>query len=123
VLIVCTDLIFSTKITGTAKAVGKAFGSARNLERLQHLLDDAPDGALVIVDLNAQGVDPLAAIALVKSAPRRLRVVAFLSHVQAELAAAARQAGADEVLARSAFSERLPAILTGGTSSSGRTPD
>jgi hypothetical protein len=38
-------------------------------------------------------------------------VVAFLSHVQAELAAGARQAGADEVMARSAFVNQLPALL------------
>lgn len=41
------------------------------------------------------------------------RVVAFGSHVDTELLDAARAAGVSEVLARSAFFRRLPAVITG----------
>ena len=108
ILIVCTDLFFGTKITGTCKAVGRAFAVARTLEKLGTLLEEEPAG-LVIVDLNVTAVDPLAAIRMAKG--KGLRVVAFLSHVQVELAAAAREAGADDVMARSGFSVRLPEIV------------
>jgi DNA-binding NarL/FixJ family response regulator len=111
IMVVCTDLIFSTKITGTAKALGQPCAVARTPEKLAELLANAPPEALLIVDLNAAGLDPLAAIQLAKAHAWPPRVVAFLSHVQADLAAAARQAGADQVLARSAFTERLPEIL------------
>jgi hypothetical protein len=40
------------------------------------------------------------------------RVVAFGSHVDTELLDAARAAGVDEVLPRSAFFRRLPEVLT-----------
>jgi hypothetical protein len=40
--------------------------------------------------------------------------IGFVSHVQTELIDAARQAGVDEVLARSAFTMRLPEILARG---------
>jgi hypothetical protein len=40
-----------------------------------------------------------------------LRIVAFLSHVQVELAAQARAAGCSEIMPRSAFTQNLAAIL------------
>jgi hypothetical protein len=40
--------------------------------------------------------------------------VGYVSHVQTELIEAARRAGVGEVLARSAFNERLPEILGRG---------
>ena len=43
-----------------------------------------------------------------------LRAIGFASHVHTELIAAARNAGADEVLPRSAFAGRLADILQAG---------
>jgi CheY-like chemotaxis protein len=110
-IILCTDLLFATKITGTAKALHQPFAVARSLEQLRQLVADAAPHPTLIVDLNITGVDPLAAIALAKSQPAAPVVIAFVSHVQADLAAAARQAGADRVLARSAFVHELPTLL------------
>jgi hypothetical protein len=42
-------------------------------------------------------------------------VVGFLSHVQKDLAVAARESGCDRVMARSAFTRDLPEILAGGS--------
>ena|ERR1035437_4291711 len=109
VIAVVTDLIFSTKITGTAKALGKSVSVARNLGRLSELLA-AEGAARVIVDLNATGVDVMEAVRVAKG--KGAHVVAYLSHVQVELAAEARAAGADEVMARSGFVERLPELLS-----------
>ncbi|HVS69637.1 MAG TPA: response regulator [Phycisphaerae bacterium] len=106
-----TDLIFSTKITGTAKALSVALVVVRSLEALQSRLDEGGPSPLVIIDLNAASVDPIAAIGLAKSHPSGPGVVAYLSHVQTELAAAARSAGADQVLPRSAFVAQLAALL------------
>ena len=111
-----TDLLFSTKITSTGQALGAPVKVARGADGLTTALDMAPatDGrnTLVIVDLNASG-DPLEAIRRMKARAAPPRVIAYVSHVQADLAAAAREAGADEVMPRSAFSMNLPAILTG----------
>jgi len=111
---VVTDLIFSTKITGTAKALQKPYAVARTLDKLTELLNAAPTDApsLVIIDLNSQGFDTIEAIRIAKSHPTNPRVVAFLSHVEVELAQQAREAGADQVMARSGFVNQLPSLLT-----------
>ena len=44
-------------------------------------------------------------------ASRKINLIAYLSHVQGELKQQAHAAGCDMVLARSAFSQNLPAIL------------
>ena len=113
VIAVVTDLIFSTRITGTAKALGRPYAVARNLEKLGELLDAATEPPLVIVDMNASGVDPAEAVRRSKSHSSSPRVVAFLSHVDVALAQAARSAGADQVMARSAFTAQLPQLLGG----------
>src|SRR5215212_5739059 len=58
---------------------------------------------------------PLELLRAVKSdgALRGVRTVGFLSHVQGDLALAAREAGCDRVMARSAFVENLPGVLSG----------
>ncbi|HVX85218.1 MAG TPA: response regulator [Phycisphaerae bacterium] len=106
-----TDLIFSTKITGTAKALSTPLVVARSLDTLKSRLDESPPSPLVIIDLNAANLDPIAAIHLAKSHPTAPRIVAYLSHVQTDLAAAAKSAGADQVLPRSAFVTQLPTLL------------
>ena len=114
-----TDLLFSTKITSTGQALSVPVTVARSVDALAAQLSAAgdADGRLIIVDLNASG-DPIAAIQQMKALPKPPRVIAYVSHVQADLAAAAKSAGADEVMPRSAFSMNLPNILRGATASS-----
>jgi CheY-like chemotaxis protein len=112
---VVTELIFSTKITGTGKVLNKPVLIARTLDRLREHLDTppAPDTKppLVIIDLNSTGLDIIEAIRQAKAHPTAPRVIAFLSHVEVELAQQAKAAGADQVLARSGFVNQLPHIL------------
>jgi len=71
---------------------------------------DANAPRLVLVDLNArQG--PLGAIERLKAAGNSLPVIAFLSHVQTELAERARAAGCQQVMPRSKFTAELAGIL------------
>jgi DNA-binding NarL/FixJ family response regulator len=65
---------------------------------------------LIIIDLNARS-GPIQVIERLRAANNGARVVAFLSHVQGELAAQARAAGCDQVLARSSFTQNLATIL------------
>jgi len=118
-LLHCADLIFSTRIRAEASAAGAAIGVARSLEVLRSRLESCgADGGpaasprLVIVDLDAP--DALEAVRAAAAAASRPRVVAFVSHVRGDLATAAREAGAHEVLARSAFVGRLPALVVEG---------
>jgi hypothetical protein len=50
-------------------------------------------------------------------APGRLVTIYFLSHVQADLARESREAACNVVMARSAFSQQLPQILSKHTAS------
>jgi len=96
------------KVAETAKQLGVDFKVATTGEALMSLLD--PPTKLVIIDLNARG-NPLATIEHLRATQKELRVVAFLSHVQTELAAMARIAGCTDILPRSLFTRNLAAIL------------
>jgi DNA-binding NarL/FixJ family response regulator len=104
------DLFFQMKLAETAKQLGLEVKVAANGEALLALLEPEPN--LVIVDLNASS-QPLQAIQRLRAAHANLRVVGFLSHVQRELAAQAQQAGCNEVMPRSSFTQNLAAILNG----------
>ena len=69
---------------------------------------------LVIFDLNSAKADPLNTVATLRSDPdlKAVPTMGFVSHVDTELIVAARQAGVDEVMARSAFAANLAKILT-----------
>jgi DNA-binding NarL/FixJ family response regulator len=104
------DLFFQAKIQETARMVGvelKCVGSGEAL--LEALQKDSP--AFVIVDLNARG-GAIDAIERLRAAGNQVSVVAFLSHVQIELAERARAAGCQQVMPRSQFTQNLAAILS-----------
>jgi DNA-binding NarL/FixJ family response regulator len=103
------DIFFQMKVAETAKHLGIEFKVATNTDALLGLLEPPPQ--LVIVDLNARS-QPIDAILKLRAASKDIRVVAFLSHVQRELAEQARNAGCDEVMPRSSFTQNLAEILT-----------
>ena len=112
ILAVVDDLFFIVKINDAAKRGGML---VEFLKSGQDLLDKAlaEPPALVIVDLNCTSARPLPLISSLKrdGAFKGVSVIAFVSHVQGELKMQAQDAGADMVLARSAFSINLPQIL------------
>lgn len=113
VLCVVDDLLFSVKISTAAKALGVDIYFERAADSvLPRIREKRPD--LVIFDLNSAKLRPLDAIAGIKADPalKEVRTLGFVSHVQTATIDAARQAGVDQILARSAFVERLGEILT-----------
>ncbi|MEJ2184302.1 MAG: hypothetical protein P8Z36_00015 [Gemmatimonadota bacterium] len=112
VLALVADLIFAARVRGAAPA-GVAVRTTSRAEQLKAAAAVAVPG-LILVDLSA-GDDPVGLIRWVRSEARLegVRVVAFGSHVDVERLSAARAAGADTVLARSAFVGRLPDLLAG----------
>ncbi len=108
--------MFRSKIKSAATQAGVdvAFAGSREAA-LSAMRANAP--ALLILDLNNPRTDPLGTIAAMKREPplAAIRTVGFVSHVDASAIDAARAAGVDEVLARSAFTLRLSAIISGGT--------
>jgi CheY-like chemotaxis protein len=115
-MIVCVldDLLFSVKISTAAKLLGTDVYFERTPGMaVARVKEKQP--TLVIFDLNSARLNPLGAIAELKADPatRGIRTLGFVSHVHGDVIDAARQAGVDEVLARSAFSARLADILQG----------
>ena len=114
VLAAVEDLLFRSKISETAQAVGVEAAFPRSPKKLLDELRASPPDLLVL-DLNSSRFEPLELLRIVESddALREVSTVGFLSHVQGDLALAAREAGCDRVMARSAFVENLPRIISG----------
>ena len=111
VLAVVEDLFFTVKINEAAKRAGLSVVFVKS-ER--DALDQAAEHpALIILDLNFAGVEPVALIRKLKADPalQKISLLGYVSHVQGELKREAQEAGCDMVLARSAFSQNLPQIL------------
>jgi DNA-binding NarL/FixJ family response regulator len=109
VIALMDDIFFQMKVAETARHLGIEFKVATDADALLGLLEPRPQ--LVIVDLNARN-QPIDAIVKLRAASKDIRVVAFLSHVQRELAEQARNAGCDEVMPRSSFTQNLAEILS-----------
>lgn len=117
ILYSAADLLWATRIKGTADALSIPCRPARSPEMLRARMADsdvrglivdldAPEVAFELVKLmrgegDAEGLDP----------EHRVRVVAFGPHVEVELFEKARKSGVDVVLARGAFDRRLAEIL------------
>jgi CheY-like chemotaxis protein len=115
VLAAVEDLLFKSKISETADQLGVEARFPRSPERLLGALRETPPDLLVL-DLNSTRFEPFELLRIVKSDSDLAHVptVGFLSHVQKDLAVAARASGCDRVVARSAFTRDLPQILAGG---------
>jgi CheY-like chemotaxis protein len=111
ILAVLEDLFFTVKINESAKRAGLPI---QFLKSETDVIENAKTNpALIILDLNFQGIDPLKLIARLKADTdtKTISLIGYLSHVQGELKMQAQEAGCDMVLARSAFSQNLPQIL------------
>jgi CheY-like chemotaxis protein len=113
-MIVCAieDLLFSIKISTAAKQLGVDIYFERMRDRVLPVIRDKQP-SLVIFDLNSSRLDPMTVIAAMKTDPqlKNVKTLGYVSHVDSDAITAARQAGIDHVLARSAFAAQLGAIL------------
>jgi DNA-binding NarL/FixJ family response regulator len=115
ILAAVDDFLFRSKIRAVAKHVGVDIAFAQTQDDILAQAR-ALKPSLAIFDLNNAKVDPVAAIAALKADPALsgVRAIGFASHVHTELIAAARKAGADDVMPRSAFAGNLAEILSSG---------
>jgi CheY-like chemotaxis protein len=107
-LLLSDDLIFTSRITGTARALGLSIRAVRTFESLLALAGQQQAGC-VIIDLAIPGL--VLADLFRQLGDQPPRVVAYGSHVDVERLRAARAAGCDPVLPRSQFVEVLTAEL------------
>ena len=113
-MIVCAieDLIFSIKISTAAKQLGVDIYFERLRDSVLPTIREKQP-SMVIFDLNSSRLDPMTVIAAMKADPQlqNVKTLGYVSHVDSDAIAAARNAGIDQVLARSAFTAQLGAIL------------
>jgi CheY-like chemotaxis protein len=117
VLAVLEDLFFTVKINEAAKRAGLPITFVKSEHDALEQAKLHP--ALIIMDINFQGIDPLNLIRKLKADEntKRINLIGYLSHVQGELKVQAQEAGCDMVMPRSAFSQNLPQILKRHSSS------
>ena len=112
ILAVVDDLLFTVKINDAAKRVGV---DVVFLKSERDVLDKATSEKplMIIIDLNNNSVEPLHLIEELKAHEdlKKISLIGYLSHVQGELKQKAHEAGANIVMARSAFSQNLQQIL------------
>ena len=103
ILAVLNDLMFTVKISDAAKRAGVAVEFAKTADEA---FGKAEGAAAAILDLNFA---PLELIPQLKA--RSIRVIGYVSHVQVDVITQARQMGCDNVMARSAFVQKLAEIM------------
>jgi CheY-like chemotaxis protein len=103
------DLIFLSKIQETARRLSVPLRVVAPGQLPQALAEGR--ASAIVLDLGHPAA--IEALRAIKNDPatRQVRVLGFVSHVETGLAQSARAAGCDTVLARSAFSRRLPELL------------
>jgi CheY-like chemotaxis protein len=108
---VLSDLMFTVKIQEAAKRAGIEPVFVKTETDALQRAEQEP--AVIVIDLNYAGADPLDLIGKLKTNPQTSKVplLAYVSHIQGDLKQAAQERGCDLVMARSAFSQNLPAIL------------
>jgi DNA-binding NarL/FixJ family response regulator len=111
-VVVLADLFFASKVRAVATSLGAAIGVARNATHLRTMIAELKP-RLLLLDLELRGEPPGALIRELKANPgsAALTIIGFASHMNAQAIAAAREAGADRVLARSAFTQLLPRLI------------
>lgn len=111
ILAVVQDLFFTVKINESAKRAAMPILFVKS--EVDAIEKAAEKPALIIIDLNCQGIDLMHLIEKLKGnqESKAIPVIAYLSHVQGDLKQQAQAAGCDMVMARSAFSQNLPQIL------------
>jgi CheY-like chemotaxis protein len=111
VLAVVDDLLFSSKIRAVAAGASEAVTFVRTPGGVKAACAEHKP-RLVLIDLDRDALNPIETIAAIRGMPAPVpRIVAFGAHVNVDRLRAAREAGADQAMARSAFVTALPRLL------------
>lgn len=113
VVAVIDDLFFQAKVRTALQHLGLAVDVVPNGGRLQARLQAGDVPTLVIVDLTLRSGDATSLIRNLRAEKhgRSVPILAFGSHVAVEVQRQALQAGASQVVAKSAFAKRLPQLV------------
>jgi len=106
IVLVATDLMRQSRVAGAARALGYAVVLATTAEEAREALR-GDSSAVVILDLQAEGLPWRDVLAAVGSAP----VIAFGQHTKPDILRQARAAGCRLAVPRSRLVEQLPRLI------------
>jgi DNA-binding response OmpR family regulator len=107
ILLLSDDLLDASKTIASARAAGIVVRQVRTVQALlEQALREAPP--CCIVDLQCPGLDIAGFAAESSREGKKIRLIAYGSHVDTARLRAARQSGYDEVLPRSEYFESMP---------------
>ncbi|WP_339732508.1 hypothetical protein [uncultured Gimesia sp.] len=109
IVILCSDMLFLSKITGTAKELGYSFCTALSCKKAAASLSNGTS-QLLLIDLNQENLD-WELLTSIHQNDASLTSIAFGPHVDTERLAKARAVGCTQVLPRSQFSAQLPQLM------------
>lgn len=109
-LLLSRDLIFTAKVTGTARELGHRVMVAGNTALACAMIEQWHP-RVVFVDLAAGDLVSPSSLLAYQTLASGTPLVAFGSHVDTAALAAAAAAGCDPVLPRSRFSAELPDLI------------
>ena len=106
------DIFYTAKIRETAREQSRDVRFVRDPAGLERRMN-GPAPGMVIIDLAAEALRPLEMLRRIKEHPewRQARIVAYSSHARAELMEEANQLGAEVVLPKQGFAQKLPELL------------
>lgn len=109
--LLCDDLIFTSRITGTARDLGLEMAVARSIPQLKQMVQDLTP-VCILLDLHHPNLDIADLVAYLREACHPTPfILGYGSHVATEVLRNARAVGCDLVLPRSKFVEELPSQL------------
>ena len=109
VIFLSSDLMFSSRVGGTAKQLNLEIVLVPNGPSLPDKLN--ADCSLVLVDMSLDGLNLPAVVRAAKTAAPSAKVVAFGPHVDRAALADAAEAGCDLVLTRNQFNQQYAELL------------
>jgi CheY-like chemotaxis protein len=112
ILVVADDLLFRSKISAAAKAVGVVVKAATTADAaIARAKEYRP--SIVLIDLDGGPTEPFEVLRRMADDPmlKGMQTLGFVSHVHADLVQRARLLGIGSVMARGAFAAGLVDIL------------
>lgn len=113
ILLFTTDLMFQSRISGTARTLGKECLVDRSIERFSERVAEPSSVNLVLIDLTLRTLELAQLIPQLHQSFTNCKVLAFGPHVDVERLTLAQESGADAVMTRGQFDRDLVAIIQG----------
>jgi hypothetical protein len=113
ILLLSSDLMFQSRISGAARTANRIFVSDRSVQKLIERVSAPDQVALILIDLTLSSLQLPLEIPLLKQTFANGKVMAYGPHVDVERLQLAQESGADVVLTRGQMDRDLVEIIAG----------